>query len=171
MTDKKRSFFDEDVGKSFIEAVQQTFGGYFSEPVNLVAPRLFENSEVVYDIGGLMKFDSHEVEGSMIVAFEKDFLLKVYEHMLGENPGAITSDVEDAVGELTNIVYGVAKAHLVNKGYQFPMSRPQISRDINQFLVQNAKCLELPFRLQIGKDKQLALLLVVNRLKQDRVAG
>lgn len=161
---KKRSFFDEDVGAGFIKGVQQTFGTFFNETVGMNGARLFENDPVVYDVGGLMHFESHEVQASMIIAFEKDFLLKVYEQMLGEKPDAITAEVEDCVGELTNMIYGVAKAELVNKGYQFPMARPEITRDINKFLALNAKCMELPFRLQIGKDKQVALILVVHSL-------
>lgn len=165
------SFFDEQVGKEFINAVHQTFETYLGGKGNLSQPRLFENGEVAYDVGGMVQFRSHEVDGSMILAFEKNFVLKVYEEMLGEKSGALNQDVADCVGELTNTIYGIAKAALVNAGYEFPMARPETSLEVKKLISKGVKCIELPFKFEGFPHATMALILVVKHVEEQPVAS
>ena len=46
--------------------------------------------------------------------------------MLGETITELTSDVGDAVGELTNMISGSARADLDRQGYSFRMALPTV---------------------------------------------
>ncbi|MBX2986841.1 MAG: chemotaxis protein CheX [Bdellovibrionaceae bacterium] len=156
-----RSFFDEPVGLAFIQAVRQTVEMYFGERPIMTRPVITKDLQVGYDVAGVINFTSLDVEGSMVIAFRREFILKIYAHMLGESATDITPEVEDCVGELTNTIYGLAKAPLVDQGYRFPMGLPQVLRQVNKEF-EASKCLELPFRFD--SDKELSLVLVVKKL-------
>lgn len=158
------SFFNEQVGQEFIKAVQQTLHIYTGGHGVLSRPRLFRDDALSFSVGGMVNFLSHGVDGSMVLAFEKNFILQVYEEILGEKQTEITKDVQDCVGELTNNIYGVAKAALVNAGYEFPMALPQTSPDVKSLVSKGVSCIELPFTFSDSKTPSMALILVVKRL-------
>lgn len=160
-----RSFFDEPVGVAFASALQQTIEMYFGHVPTRAAPQMGTNLQLPYHVAGLIHFTSHEVDGSMVIAFRDETICKIYGSMIGEDgPATITSEVEDCVGELANTVYGLAKAPLVDKGYEFPMGRPTVIRDLGAEIGE-FKSLELPFRF--SQDKDLCLILVVRRLIEE----
>lgn len=160
-----RSFFDEPVGVAFTNALKQTIEMYFGHVPTRAPAQMGKNMALPYQVAGLMRFTSHEVDGTMVIAFREETICKIYSSMVGEdNVTSITSEVEDCVGELANTVYGLAKAPLVDKGYEFPMARPEVVRDLNKEIGEY-KSLELPFRF--GQDKDLCLILVVRRLLEE----
>lgn len=162
---RMRSFFDEPVGVAFSNALKQTVEMYFGHVPARSKPQIGQHMKLPYQVAGLIRFTSHEVDGAMVIAFREKTICQIYGSMVGEdNVTAITSEVEDCVGELANTVYGLAKAPLVDKGYQFPMGRPEVVRDVDA-IVGPYKSLELPFHFD--GDKDLCLILVVHRLLEE----
>ncbi len=53
-------------------------------------------------------------------------MLKIYEAMMGEHIDEINKDVDDIVGEVTNIVVGGAKNEFSELGYPFHISLPLV---------------------------------------------
>ena len=153
------TFFDKVVLDAFIDATKKTISTYFGgqNPVKQ-NHNMGQGIKVDYAIAGVVKFQTPDVNGTLLVAFENRFILKVFESMLGEKADSINKDVEDCVGELTNILYGFAKSHLGNLGYQCSMARPFVTREPNKELL-NLKALEMTFK--ITKDKELSLILCI----------
>ncbi|WP_293748466.1 chemotaxis protein CheX [uncultured Paraglaciecola sp.] len=76
------------------------------------------------DISGLIGMVGENIQGSMSISFEEGLVLEIMHKMLGEKPESIDSDVQDMVGEITNMICGGAKNELDQKGYDFGMATP-----------------------------------------------
>jgi chemotaxis protein CheX len=152
------SFFEEEVGIKLIDAAVKTIESYFgAKPIE--CPYLIaENLKVHYPLAGVIEFEADGLKVQMLLAFEKEMVLKVYERMLGETLTEITNDVLDCVGELTNTVYGYAKAPLVDKGHSFSMARPHTTYGVNEKLI-GKKTLEIPFRVHETAEKEFSLII------------
>jgi chemotaxis protein CheX len=64
--------------------------------------------------------------GSFAVSFTEAAILRVVSNMFGEQCNEINSEVEDAVGELTNMICGDARRQLEALGHQFMGSIPAV---------------------------------------------
>lgn len=78
------------------------------------------------DITGLIDFADDKISGSVALSFPKLTILKIYEAMMGEHIDEINKDVDDIVGEVTNIVVGSAKKEFAELGYIFNISLPLV---------------------------------------------
>jgi len=78
------------------------------------------------DVTGLVGFASKDISGSVALSFPKDTAFKIYETMIGVPVNEINSEVQDIVGELTNIVVGGAKNELSTMGYSYNISIPMV---------------------------------------------
>ena len=84
-----------------------------------------ENKNIA--IAGVINLSSSQFNGSISLCFEKATFLKIYENMVDEVCEEIDEDIQDAAGELLNIIYGQAKAILVNeKGYDLKPAIPNV---------------------------------------------
>ncbi len=78
------------------------------------------------DVSGLIGMVGPQMKGSFSITFEESLALEIMQRMLGEKHDAITPDVTDMVGEITNMVTGGAKLELGHKGYDFDMATPVV---------------------------------------------
>ncbi|OFZ19193.1 MAG: hypothetical protein A2X94_11250 [Bdellovibrionales bacterium GWB1_55_8] len=81
-----------------------------------------------FAVAGLIGLTSSVVNGSIVLCFPKEVFLQLMEKMIGENPGEITKENEDAAAELLNIIFGQAKVVLNRKGYAVQMAIPSVLR-------------------------------------------
>lgn len=93
-------------------------------------PKLKEpNQQSEFDIVGVITLISNVFEGSITLCFKGEVFLKICSNMLGEEINEINNDIEDAAGELLNIIFGMAKAKLNDeKGYKIEKAIPTIIR-------------------------------------------
>lgn len=167
----ERSFFDERVGSHFIDAAKKTVLAYFGEEPRVHETKITAGLQSDFQLAAEMPFHSHEVDAAMVIAVRDTFALSLYENMIGEKPAGLTPDVDDCIAELSNMIYGMAKAPLVNEGFEFPMSRPTTTRDPASVL-KDHKCLVLVFRAGEDAAQEFALILAVHRLAPEiRTAG
>ncbi len=75
-------------------------------------------------ISGLIGMVGDKVQGSRSISFDEGLVLEIMQNMLGEKPDSLDSDVQDMVGEITNMICGGAKNELGQKGYDFGMATP-----------------------------------------------
>ena len=66
------------------------------------------------------------VNGSIALSFSEAAILEVVTNMFGEAFKEVNSEVQDAVGELSNMVCGDARGVLESKGYAFQGSIPTV---------------------------------------------
>lgn len=106
--------------KNVLETMCQT-------PVTPQKPLLKPDQATYGVITGIIAMSSEKVKGSLIVSFEEKCILKIIANMLMEEPKEeIDAEVVDAVGELTNMICGSAKAQLAKLEQVFEMSTPTI---------------------------------------------
>lgn len=142
-----KSFFDEKVGKCFIEATIKTLESFVgAKPTFSDKHQLASNLNLEYDIAGKIQFEADGMQVQLVTAFKKEVIFFIYEKMLGSPINDLNADVQDCVGELTNIIYGYAKAPLVNDGHSFSMAKPIPELNVNS-LFKDKKSLEIPFEV------------------------
>ena len=77
----------------------------------------------LHEISGIIGL-SGEARGTLVLSLESEVALNATEKLLMERPATIDEDVVDAIGELTNIIAGAAKAEL--QQYEMSISLPNI---------------------------------------------
>lgn len=89
------------------------------------APYLKKDDTARGDVSGMISFDG-SVKGSMAVSFSGSCILKIVSTMLGEELCTINREIEDAVGELTNMISGDARRRLEREQLIVSASIPMI---------------------------------------------
>ncbi len=141
------SFFDESVGHAFIAAAIKTIESYTQAKSEFNKKhQIAKDLQVEYPVAGYLNFEADGLKVQMTLAFKKEVILHIYEHMLSTTVTEIDEDVKDCIGELSNIVYGYAKAPLVDMGHKFSMAVPSLTSDLTT-LLKNKKSLEIPFKI------------------------
>lgn len=110
----------------FLTAAQKTLEVQCQTQAKILAPFLKKEQTPNIAIAGVISLISNGFSGSIVLCFSQAVFLKIYENMFGEKHDSITTELEDAVGELLNIIYGVAKIELNNKGYNFQKALPTV---------------------------------------------
>ena len=104
------------------------------------------------DITGIIGLASEEVVGNMVLSFDAKAILTICGKMLYAEFTELNQDVVDAVGELTNMISGGAKAELSNKGYKFDMATPAmiIGKDVSITQLTSEPIISIPFETESG---------------------
>ena len=100
-------------------------------------------------VAGMIGMVSGKIKGNLTISFEKEAAIKIINNMIGENHTDIDSQVLDAIGELTNIVYGCAKTVLNEFGYTFQMAIPIVIEGYDGIIpMHKGSTLILPFKTE-----------------------
>jgi chemotaxis protein CheX len=104
------------------------------------------------DVSGLIGMVGENIQGSLSISFEEGLVLEIMHKMLGEKPDSINSEVNDMVGEITNMICGGAKNELDQKGYNFGMATPMIVSGKNHTIDHqvDGKKMVMPFSHKSG---------------------
>lgn len=113
-----------------------------------------QNSDriVTGTIGLVGTASGRNVLGSVVISFEEQAILEIVSNMLSEKFIEVNKDVEDAIGEITNMIVGGAKRMLAEKGFKFNLALPTLIRGMNVSLNLNTKGprIVIPFSLASG---------------------
>ncbi len=104
------------------------------------------------DITGIIEMVSDEATGVVAVSFPKPVILEIAKRMLDEEYLEIDETVSNLVGEITNMVYGGAKALLDEQGYNFDLAIPRViqSRDIELDFPKGCAVIQVPLSTEAG---------------------
>lgn len=89
-------------------------------------PRLRGRDEALGDISGIIGVVSDTFNGSISISFPTAVFLGIVSRMLGSECKQIDPEIEDAAGELLNIIFGLAKTQLNRQGYALQQAIPSI---------------------------------------------
>ena len=92
--------------------------------------------------------------GSIAVSFTKACATSIVKGMLGDDIQDILQDVQDAVGEMTNMISGQARAGLAEMGITLQGSTPTVVLGENHLIrhTANAPIIAIPFSTnEIGR--------------------
>ena len=81
------------------------------------------NSQPDFEISGVIGL-SGNASGTVVLSLGRDTAIQAAATMLGEQPTELDADVVDAIGELTNMVAGSAKAQL--EQFEMSLSLPSV---------------------------------------------
>lgn len=107
----------------FISALSNTFATMLSCEVRRGALVVKENSRAAHEVSGVIGLSGRAV-GTVVVSFSSQVAIKAASTMLMMECVKVDDDVLDAVGELTNMVAGAAKAEL--EEYEMQVSLPNV---------------------------------------------
>lgn len=135
MTDLNKKFVT--FSKPFIDALKETFKVMVQTEITAHSPQIkvgdIATGELTSLIGmnGTMTDEKGELvkfRGQIAISFDMDVFLKVASSMLMDEYTEFCEDVQDAGGEIVNIVMGNAKRELSSIGYQIGMASPATLR-------------------------------------------
>lgn len=101
----------------FLSAAANVFRTMLSQEITRGQPYLKGHHQPDHEISGIIGLSGKAV-GTVVLSLGRTVALAAAGQMLGERPVELNADVVDAVGELTNMIAGNAKAQLE----QFNMS-------------------------------------------------
>lgn len=90
--------------------------------------------------------------GSLALSFSEKCILKIVSNMLGETTESINGDIRDAVGEITNMVSGVARKTLEASGLTISAAIPTVvsGKDHAIHHVMGGPSIIIPFEIEEG---------------------
>lgn len=115
----------------FINSVVNTMETMVGVSPDRLAPFVKEHCNAKGDVSGIIGFASKTIVGSVALTFPQETARKIYESMMGEPASRINEDVQDTVGELTNIVAGAAKEEFSGIGISYHISIPTVVTGAN----------------------------------------
>lgn len=114
-------------------------------------PYLKKEAAAAGDISGVIGITG-ETEGSLSVSFSEPCICQIVSNMFGEPVASINPEVEDAVGELTNMISGDARRELAEKGVMLKSAIPTVISGKNHTVkhMANGPAIAIPFETPGG---------------------
>ena len=143
---------DVELAKPFVKAAQDVIGTMAFITPRAGKPFVKKNSIATGDVTGLVGLTGENKRGSVSIFFTKACAVAMVKNMLGDDIQDIMQDVKDAVGEITNIISGQARAGLAEKGLVFAGSTPTVIMGDNHSITHMAKSpiMAIPFETDAG---------------------
>lgn len=115
-------------------------------------PSLKKDQQAMGEVTGFMKMESPQTRGSMAITFTQPVICEIAKRMLGAELKEIDDIAKDLTGEMANMVVGGAKNILVDKGFDFEMSLPEVFSGKPHNIQHNcaAQTVVLPFTADSG---------------------
>lgn len=135
----------------FIEATLRSLdmmAGIKSEKAGL---EVKEDLITTYDISAIIGLTG-ETSGSIILSMPEKLACKIASNMLMEEIGTLNRQVEDAIGEIGNIVVGDARRGLIHEGFSLNISVPTVVIGSGHRISRSGDipCIAIPFTTEYG---------------------
>jgi chemotaxis protein CheX len=133
----------------FIIAVSKTLETMVNCKVVREPPQIKKEKSALYPVSGIIGL-SGTIVGTVVLTMSEALALKSASAMLMEEFTEFNADVFDAVGELTNVIAGNAKAQL--EEYKLNLSLPNVIYGKEAELRFPEKCqpISIPFQTDFG---------------------
>lgn len=91
--------------------------------------------------------------GTFCISFDRNTAVFIVKRMLGDAVEDVVQDVQDAMGEITNMISGHARAGLVDMGVKLQGSTPSVIMGENHSIAYRAQAtaIAIPFSCPAGK--------------------
>lgn len=112
---------------------------------------LKEDLITTYDISAIIGLTG-ETTGSIIISMPESLACRIASNMLLEEIATLNKNVEDAIGEIGNIVVGDARRALIQDGYQLNISIPTVVVGSGHKISRSGDvpCIAIPFSTPHG---------------------
>jgi len=115
-------------------------------------PYVKKGKTAVGDVTGLVGITG-DMNGTISISFSKACAVTIVKNMLGDDIQDVVQDVQDAVGEITNMVSGQARAGLAELGMTFSGSTPSVIMGDNHTIahISSTPIMAIPFTSDAGE--------------------
>ena len=136
----------------FIKAITDVLTTMAATTPTAGKPYLKTGATAMGDVTGLVGMVGAKT-GSVSISFDKACAIAIVKGMLGDDIQDIMQDVKDAVGEITNMVSGQARAGLAEMGIVMQGSTPTVIMGDNHSVghATKAPIMAIPFTTDAGK--------------------
>ena len=112
---------------------------------------LKEDLITTFDISAIIGLTG-ETSGSIIISMPEKLACKVASNMLMEEIPTLNKSVEDAIGEIGNIVVGDARRALIQEGHSLNISIPTVVIGAGHKISRSGDvpCIAIPFTTSFG---------------------
>lgn len=141
-----------ELAKPFIKAAVDVLSTMAFVKPEVGKPYVKKNNIAAGDVSGMVGITG-EKNGSVSLSFSRGCAVAIVKNMLGEEIDDIMQDVKDAVGELTNMISGQARAGLAERGLVFQGSTPTVVMGDGHTISHMAKSpiMAIPFTTDNGE--------------------
>lgn len=114
-------------------------------------PYLKKDNSATGDVSAIIGLTGDSI-GSLALSFSEGAILRIVSNMLGEEIDTINGDIKDAVGEITNMVSGVARKNLEAQGFNITAAIPTVvsGKDHSILHVLGGPSIIIPFTIEQG---------------------
>lgn len=119
---------NKDFVNCFVTAVKNTFQITGQTPVQIGTARIEADANFPSDVTGVIGISAGTLRGTLSIALSKECAFEVMQNLLGETHPEVNEAVADAVGELTNQIYGSARTEINKLGFSFQAAIPTVLR-------------------------------------------
>jgi chemotaxis protein CheX len=112
---------------------------------------LKEDLITTYDVSAIIGLTG-ETSGSIIISMPEQLACKIASNMLMEEITSMNKNVEDAIGEIGNIVVGDARRALIQDGHSLNISIPTVVIGVGHKISRSGDvpCIAIPFTTPFG---------------------
>jgi chemotaxis protein CheX len=166
MADTKQSalILGDQLAQDLTQAVINVLGKTFSLDVHAGRCEVGNGSAKLNgDVSGIVGIVQDRLEGTLTVCFSYETVQRLIPMLLGSD-GEETQDVAlDAVGELTNMIFGQIKTDLNERGHKIRFGLPTVVRGPGHFIshLHLGQYLVIPFEL--GEDNFQVFVAIHNQ--------
>lgn len=154
---KSSPLLDRDFVNAFVDGVKKALATTAHTLVTAEKPFVEENYQPQGDVAGVMGMINGDATGNLTISFSRPALLRMVNNMLHCQKTDLDQEVTDAVGEMTNQIYGTAKSTLNQMGYRFEMALPAVIMGQFSLAAKAAKTVVIPFKMPDGEEFVVAL--------------
>ena len=139
---------------AYLMAVQNVFRTMLGIEITMGKPSLKTNKLTSAEVTGMLGF-AGDKRGSFSLAFTRDSALFIYKSMVAEEVSALTPEVIDAVGELTNIISGQFRVEIEKLGHKLSAALPTVvvGQNVEINFITKVPVITLPFTFDAGGEK------------------
>ncbi len=140
-----------EYAKPFIKAVTDVLSMMAMITPKAGKPYVKKGNTANGDVTGLVGITG-ELNGSISITFTKSCAVAIVKNMLGDELQDVVQDVRDAVGEITNMISGQARAGLSEQGLNFSGATPSVIMGDNHTIahVASTPVMAIPFSSEVG---------------------
>jgi len=137
----------------FLQAAKNVVETMCQIQVTPLKPFLKADKATFGEVTGIVGMISPKTSGCMVLSFEKRCILRIVANMLMEEPKKdVDEDIIDAVGELTNMICGGARARLSKLDQTFAMATPAmvVGKGVDLQYYNDGPTIVIPFKTENG---------------------
>ncbi|MGA3173665.1 MAG: chemotaxis protein CheX [Syntrophorhabdales bacterium] len=135
----------------FVIAAQTVFKTMLNIDLTLGKPSLKVERTSSGDVTGIMSMVGDK-KGTIALSFREKGALFVFNSLIGDEASAISPEVVDAIGELTNIVCGQARKEFEKNGINLKASIPMVvvGEGVETNFITKLPVITLPFSFSVS---------------------